>query len=60
MAAMNSQDDAEFADLDRSITWQLGRAAAQLTSQIDTRARLREVLRSSAHDNKEADAISGD
>jgi hypothetical protein len=42
---MTSQDNAEFADLDRYITWQLGQAAAQLDSRIDTRGRLQEALR---------------
>jgi alkylated DNA nucleotide flippase Atl1 len=60
---MTSQDDAQFADIDRYIRLQVGEAAAQLAARSDTQATLLRVLRasgrSSEHDD-DTDAIANE
>jgi hypothetical protein len=51
---MNTQDDAQFADIDRYIRLRLGEAAAQLAAVNDTQALLTQVLRAS-NDSSEDD-----
>lgn len=55
MAAMTASDDAEFTEIDRYISRQLGEAAAQLGTCTDTPARLQEVIRAAGHGSKHSD-----
>lgn len=50
---MNTQDDAQFADVDRYIHLRLGEAAAQLAAVTDVQARLIQVLRASSCSNED-------
>jgi hypothetical protein len=59
---MNSQDDAQFAEIDEYIRLQIGEAAAQLASHADTQAALLRVLRTpgdSIECDNGADAADG-
>jgi hypothetical protein len=47
-----SRDDAEFAGIDAYITEQLSLAAAALSEQIDTQAKLDTVLRAASRSGK--------
>ena len=60
---MPSQDDVQFADIDRYIRLQIGEAAAQLAARSDTQATLLRVLSASgpsSENDDETDSIANE